>query len=93
MSDYWLFCEVSEGVFPNECAVVAETAEGKIFSLFVDKNFVKNPDAFGENYIRVQAVKLENDLFHVSLPADPFETVQNIRVKHSQISQIEGKAA
>ncbi|MBN2325546.1 MAG: hypothetical protein JXR73_00230 [Candidatus Omnitrophica bacterium] len=87
MSDYWLQCTTSEGLFPNELAVFTNTADGDPVSFFVDKAFIKDPDQEGPNSIRVRAINAKDNQYYVILPADPFESSSNIVVKSEQINQ------
>lgn len=86
MSDFWLQCITTRGLFPNECAVSTNTVDGDDVTFFVDKVFIKSPDCEGPNSVRVQAASSGDNRYHVILPADPFESGNNIIVSSDQIA-------
>lgn len=86
MNDFWLQCIISQGLFPNECAVSTNTAEGDTVTFFADKAFIQSPDREGPNSILVRAATSGANRYHVILPADPFESSRNIIVNSEQIT-------
>ncbi len=86
MSDFWLQCVTSQGLFPNECAVSTNTVDGDTVTFFADKAFIERPDREGPNSVRVRAASTDANRYHVILPADPFESSNNIVVSSDQIT-------
>ncbi len=87
MSHYWLACTISEGLFPNERAVLTYTVDGGTSTFYVDQYFIKDPTREGNNSVRVRGYQAKPGIYHVILPGEPFETSRNIVVKSDQIEE------
>jgi len=88
MTESWLKCETTEGIFPFEAYAKANTSNGASFSLFVDKHLLKNPEVLGQNLLRVQVLNQTNGISFVCLPKDPFETGNVVPVDSNQLEEI-----
>ena len=82
---YWLKCETTEGMFPDEMGVLSRTIDGQHFSLYANLEFIKEKDQFGENLIKVFVYDSDDKSYLIKLPADPFETRKFVSVANNQI--------
>lgn len=65
----WLKCGVASGIFPNEYAVETEVVDGRLISMFVDKEFVRER----EGLLRIVVLEKGLESILVYLPAYPLE--------------------
>ena len=65
----WLRCRVTEGMLPQEFAVVTSTSDGQEVSLFAPSEYVQRE----RGLLRVTVVERLRDRAMIYLPASPFE--------------------
>lgn len=82
---YWLKCETTQGMFPDEMGVVSHTVDGQPFSLFADLSFIKDKGQLGDNLLKVLLCDSNDSSLVIKLPADPFETRKFVSVSKDQI--------
>jgi len=89
MSDktWWLKCETSKGMFPDELAVEGKTIDGLVFSFFIHPVFVKEPKIEGENYVKVWLYADNGPTCSIKLPEYPFETSNCVNVSREQLME------
>ncbi|MFB3786429.1 MAG: hypothetical protein ACE15F_08665 [bacterium] len=85
MNYYWLKCETGEGLFGDESAIQAHTADGVQFTLYAEKRLLKSPNTYGPNHLRVLGADLGDGRYNILLPVDPFVTGRAVYVKPNQI--------
>lgn len=76
----YLMCEISDGMFPDEYAVVIDTEE-KQLSMFLPKDIVtlkKNSEECGE--IEVKLIDENANFALISLPRAPIEGSKTVKV-------------
>jgi hypothetical protein len=79
----WVKCSIEQGMFPDEYAVVVDTAEDGKISLFAPEDKVR----VEQNLMSVQRLNDSNaGGVLVRLPAQPFEiSSQNVRVPRENL--------
>jgi hypothetical protein len=88
MKTAMLSCSISSGQFPNEYAVAGTQHDGKGFSLFVPKEFVREvKDDSHSALLKVERIDQKGDLVLVRLPAQTFENGQYVTVKMSDLQE------
>lgn len=89
----WLYCKISEGMFPTERSVVGEWHNGKKFSLFAPEEAVRTVEGHDEfnGAIKVEVCETTDGLILVKLPAQTFENGQFAFVREDQLAKDEGK--
>jgi hypothetical protein len=92
MSDTsWLRCKVTVGPFTNEYTVLGSTFEGKTFSLYAPANSVRltssvsRPSTQSDALIRVKVLDVNADFGLVTLPANPLDSSQTVKVRKNQL--------
>jgi hypothetical protein len=78
MSEAWLSCQVSPGLFSNEYAVSGQEANGEEFSLFVPTRYVRPSCLPGDKesvpgQVRVDVWEKKGDQVLVRLPGQTLE--------------------
>lgn len=87
---FWLRCSVTPGQFSNEYGVTGYQVDGKVFSLFSPKEFVKcdHPPQNEERVdglVRVRIYSREGDQVIVQLPQESFERGHYVTVSADQV--------
>ena len=90
MEANWARCELHQGQFSNEYALVIEAHNGKQFSLFVEKDEVKlesepTVDNPGSGWVAVLVLKREEAFSLIKLPRSTIENGQCITIRSSSL--------
>lgn len=80
----FLKCSVSSGMFRDEFAVKSKSIDGKIFSLFINENFVKRKPT-GEDFLVVDLYNSNGKSIDVLLPVESFELGKIVSVAKDQV--------
>ncbi len=84
MKEGWLQCNLSEGMFPNELAVLCKSTDMGEFSFFASKKLI---DA-KKNLVQVSIVQCKEDSCLVYLPFDPLENIgRTVWVSRSEVRE------
>lgn len=67
----WLTCKISEGMLPDEVAVVCSSADRGDFSFFAPQELIDST----RTKVRVEVVDSDDHHYLVFLPVTPFENL------------------
>ncbi len=87
MSDkkYLLKCDISKGMFRDEVAIKSKTADGRIFSFFINSDYVINSGSKDEKLLEVDLYNINGSSYDILLPTEPFETERIVTVGKEQL--------
>ena len=81
----WLKCQISDGMFPGEYAVVSKTRDDRPFSFFASEGLINQ----AKNLVKIEVLREKSDSYIVYLPTDPLENIsRTIQVPKDQVKEL-----
>ena len=86
MQKGWMKCDISDGLLPEEYAIVCDNIDGNTFSFFATQEIINEE----KNMIRVDVMECRGDACLVYIPSQPLEGLsRTVKVPLNKLHGIE----